>query len=485
MYLRAGLISLVLLLASRVLGLARESVQAAAFGTTALGDLAVLMLTLPDIVTAILASGAMAYALLPWWAGLQPPALAASQRRTAMVLVSVGLAMAAALWLAPALVGGWLAPGLGPDMQPLLVSTVRWAAIAVPASLLASLWYTRLQHERDVLGMYGMNIVHTGVIVTAMLVLAWQHPANAIAWLGAALVLALGLRLLFLRWRLGRTAAQPAAPSPGLKPADLPAWSVWAWAVLAAGVPVAVPLLARSLVSQGGEGALSTFNYAWKLIELPNMLAVQLVATLAFPALTRARAEGRDFSGALRAAFLLAWTLAWAGTLALWLGAVPVARLLFGWGRMEPERVADVATWAALGGWTLPGQALVAVTVLVLATVGRLRTAALAYVAAFGGLVALGTLGLHGGQRIMQSLVVLFVALALLLLWSVRAHALRALAWRDMAVPALLCAVLAPLGRYFQPAHPMAVLAMSGVLAAALLGLTYAASPVLRATLKR
>jgi putative peptidoglycan lipid II flippase len=47
MYLRAGVISLALLLASRVLGLLRESVQAATFGTTGLADMVVMMLTCP------------------------------------------------------------------------------------------------------------------------------------------------------------------------------------------------------------------------------------------------------------------------------------------------------------------------------------------------------------------------------------------------------------------------------------------------------
>jgi hypothetical protein len=65
MYLRAGVISLGLLLASRVLGLLRESVQAATFGTTGLADLVVMMLTLPDLASAILAAGALSYALLP------------------------------------------------------------------------------------------------------------------------------------------------------------------------------------------------------------------------------------------------------------------------------------------------------------------------------------------------------------------------------------------------------------------------------------
>ena len=68
MFLKAGALSLALLLASRLLGLARESAQAAAFGTSGLGDVAVLMLTLPDWLAGLLASGALAYVLLPHWA---------------------------------------------------------------------------------------------------------------------------------------------------------------------------------------------------------------------------------------------------------------------------------------------------------------------------------------------------------------------------------------------------------------------------------
>ena len=67
MFLKAGVLSLGLLLASRLLGLVRESAQAAAFGASGMGDLAVLMLTLPDWVAGLVASGALAYVLLPLW----------------------------------------------------------------------------------------------------------------------------------------------------------------------------------------------------------------------------------------------------------------------------------------------------------------------------------------------------------------------------------------------------------------------------------
>jgi len=74
----AGLISLMLLLTSRLLGLLRESAQAAAFGTSGMADAVVLMLTLPDWLTGFIAGGALSYVLLPLWARQSPAAQWAS-----------------------------------------------------------------------------------------------------------------------------------------------------------------------------------------------------------------------------------------------------------------------------------------------------------------------------------------------------------------------------------------------------------------------
>ncbi|MBE7942886.1 virulence factor MviN, partial [Ramlibacter aquaticus] len=98
MFLKAGALSLLLLLASRVLGLGRESAQAAAFGASGLADVAVLMLTLPDWFAGLLASGALAYVLVPAWAGMAPAQVAASQRRLTRAVLALGGALALGAW---------------------------------------------------------------------------------------------------------------------------------------------------------------------------------------------------------------------------------------------------------------------------------------------------------------------------------------------------------------------------------------------------
>ena len=136
-------------------------------------------------------------------------------------------------------------------------------------------------------------------------------------------------RLAWLAWRL------PASPKPVViaPRVNLPCASVWLWAELSSGLPLVFPLVARSLTSTAGEGSLASFTYASKLIELPLVLAVQLVASLAFPAITRTQAGSPERQQAIGLAFSVAWALACAAIAMVATFSLPIASVLFGWGR--------------------------------------------------------------------------------------------------------------------------------------------------------
>ena len=172
MFLKAGALSLTLLLASRLLGLLRESAQAAALGTTGMADVAVLMLTLPDWITGVLASGALSYVLLPHWAQQNPVQQAQTQRQVARWLLVAAVVMAALLWLFQQPVIRLLASGLPPALFTQAGTGLVWCAVALPAALLAALWGTRLQHERDFIGLYGANLVVNTLLVAALFLIA-------------------------------------------------------------------------------------------------------------------------------------------------------------------------------------------------------------------------------------------------------------------------------------------------------------------------
>ena len=484
MFLRAGVLSLALLLASRVLGLVRESAQAAAFGASAMGDVAVLMLTLPDWLAGVLASGALAYVLLPAWAREERARIAASQRRVAHALLAGGIVLALLLALARGPVLGWLAAGLPEGVRGAAGLGLAWSAAAIPLALLSALWVTRLQHERDFVGMYSANLVVNVLLIAALVVagVAFDTALSDVIVLGAGLMLAMAARLA---WLHGRQRPFRAAAAPADEPA-LPRAPVWAWAAAAAGLPLALPFAARSLASQEAEGALATFNYAWKLVELPLVLAIQLVGMLALGPISRAlrgASSPQESALPLRRGFALAWTLACACVAGLLLASPAIAQLLFGWGRMQPEALADVARWGRLGAWSLLPQAVVAIALAALAAQDRLRVAVLAHALA---LLVLLLAGAREGGALMVWLDLLWVGIALLLLRALRPARHGWLPWRAFAaaagVLALLQAVLLATGIPSSFAAQWAAAVAAGT---ALFGITWWASADLRAALAR
>ena len=443
MYLRAGVFSLGLLLLSRVLGLLRESAQAATFGSTSMGDAVIVMFTLPDLLVGILASGALSYVLLPVWAqqsaggGID----AAGQRRVAYALTLGGLGLGLLVWIFRSAVVQALAPGLTGDMKVASTGALGWSALVLPLAMLAALWVTRLQHERDFVGMYAGNLIVNVALVVGLLAVAKSAASDAasqtsaLSLLGVCLAVAMMARLAWLAWRL------PARPQATvvLQTMRLPATSVWLWAALSSGLLLVFPLVARSLASGAGEGALASFNYAWKLIELPLVLAVQLVASLAFPAITRTEAGAPQRQQAVGLAFLIAWALACAAVAVVATFSLPIAGLLFGWGRMSAGGLEVIAQWSAIGIWSLLPQALMAVLLTVMATHGRMHAAVWVLGAGLALLLLVGLLGELNGSRVMWLLNGVFTCMAAVLMLLERRNIKAGFPYLACLAPLVVC----------------------------------------------
>jgi putative peptidoglycan lipid II flippase len=492
MFLRAGILSLVLLLASRVLGLLRETAQAAAFGASSLGDLAVLMFTLPDLLASIFLSGALSYVLLPAWAKCTGVEIDMLQRRLAGVL----FAGAAIIFVVFAVLGGPLGALLAASAvqagEPVRLALLLGAA-ALALALLAALWTTRLQHERDFVGMYGANLVVNAVLVFALFFIAaradftrasGQFSSKTLWWLGAALLAAGALRLLWLHLRLPKRAVAGGPLSPTVTPPALPPRALWLWAGLSAGLPLVLVLVARSVAAGSAAGALASFNYAWKLVELPLVLAVQLVASLALPALAQALTRSARTEAA-SLALLLAWALACAALAALLGFAQPLAQLLYGYGRMDAAGLARVAQWAALGAWSLPAQAVLAVLTTLLASEQRMKPVALLYALAAGVvLVAALVLPLDGRSAMLWlSGVLSAIAVATAVLaqrfWQ------GAWPWRAMLAPLAVAVGAGYAARQVMWSNlPLAGVFCAGA-AILVVASAYATSPQLQAALRR
>jgi putative peptidoglycan lipid II flippase len=390
--------------------------------------------------------------------------------------------LGALVWLFRHAVVQALAPGLAGDIKLASANALGWSAVVLPLAMLAALWVTRLQHERDFIGMYAGNLIVNLALVAGLFVVANSvaPQISALNLLGVCLVIAMLGRLAWLAWRL------PARPQPTAmaQSVDLPPASVWLWAALSSGLLLVFPLVARSLASSAGEGALASFNYAWKLIELPLVLAVQLVASLAFPAITRTEAGSPARQQAISLAFLIAWTLACAAIAAVATFSLPIASLLFGWGRMSPASLDVIAQWSAIGIWSLLPQALMAVLLTVMATYGRMQTAVWVLAAGLLVLLAVGLLGNLNGVAVMWLLNAVFACMAVVLMVIERRNTHAAFPYLACLVPLLACAGLVSLKPVLLNLNIVLTLIFGAVFGLLVTGSAVVASPVLRGLLR-
>ena len=486
MYLRAGVLSLGLLLASRVLGLLRESAQAAAFGSTGVGDAVIVMFTLPDLLVGVVFSGALSYVLLPLWALQSPAEQQRSQKKVAVALIVMGMLLGSLVWLLRDGLVSALAPGLQGALKTLGSDSLAWSAAALPLALLAALWATRLQHERDFVGVYaGSLLVNAALVVGVLVVARTGWSVSALPVLGGALLLGGAARLVWLYARLPKAMPLPRrAMIPTVAGAGLPKASIWLWAALSSGLLLLLPLIARSLASTSGEGALANFNYAWKLVELPLVLAIQLVASLAFPAITRTTPDSPERAQALQMAFVLAWALACAAVAAVATFSLPLAQLLFGWGRMGADSLEVIARWSAVGVWSLLPQALTAVLLTLMATRQQMHVAVWAYAAGALALCTLGWAGLVSGTAVMLALNAVLAGVALVLLVSQRKNLRGALYWPGLMIPLGVCILLVS-GKPWVTASGVWALVLAALFALAVLGSAWLSSPMLKVRLGR
>ncbi len=325
-------LSLLLLAASRLLGVLRDAVVATQFGLSGHADAALVALSYPDFTISLLWGAAVPAVMVPRMAGRAPDEIAAEAARWSRLALLVFALAGLASWLARVPLVHLLAPGLhGADAGLAARVLGLGALLALPAGAVTMVAAAALQSQGRVQWQYGGNAVFNLVLILGLLLAARLH---GFAWIAAGIALASLARLGLLRRALAGLGAprRPAARWPdsdGLRAAVL--------ALSASGLTVLYTLGARALASDNGPGQLGVFHYAQRVGELPLHTVFAVAAALALARLSAAEAAG-DRAGArergrqwMRSMLRVALLLGACGMLAAPLGV----RLLFGWGRMD------------------------------------------------------------------------------------------------------------------------------------------------------
>ncbi len=346
---KAAALVMTLFIVSRMLGLAREMVIGAVFGTSAEYDAYLAAVRIPDILFTLIAGGALGSAFIPTFTGYFAREDAAGGWRLASAIVNlllVALTAAALLaWLlAPVLVSVVLAPGFTPDQQALTISLLR-VMLAAPLFFGVSGVVMGALNARQhfLLPALAPSMLNLSLIVAVWLLaprmgvraLALGYVAGAVLHLGIQVP---GLFLVDARYRPVLTLRDPGV---------LEVLRLMAPRVLGLAAVQVNFLVNTNIASRQGEGAVSALNYAWLLMLLPQGVFAQAVGTAAFPTFAAQAARGergemrRTLSATLRAVFFLSLP----ATGGLVMLARPLVGLLFERGAFSASSTAAVA-WA-------------------------------------------------------------------------------------------------------------------------------------------
>ena len=404
-------------------------------------DVAVLVLSFPDLLTTVLVGGAVSAVVIPDFKAAQ--ATGGARRLFVSMIVLVGaatglVALAAAVG-APLFVRA-LGPGLAESTAARAVPLFALAAAVFPLTALAAVTTGYLQAT----GRFGVPAAGT-LIFNATLVAA----VGLFARPGALAAVAAGaLAGASLRWLSQLVAALRVPDAPGALPRrarDLAGLARrYPEALGATSAIVLVPFAARTIASFGATGDVASLTYALRIVDFPLGSFITVGSVAALPHLAELVVAHRRGEAALLLADLLRVTAALTVpvTVALVASAGPLAALLYGRGAAGPAAVEQIGSLAAVALLSLPAQGANAAFTAVYVADRRLGTA---FVINALGLIAFAVVALVAGERAgPRGIAAAYVALhwTLALVYIVDLRRARGLALASDALPGIATAAL-------------------------------------------
>lgn len=330
-----------LALVAKVLGLMKDIVVAAQFGTTAVMDAFLVAFTVPTIIHSWLRAPIRSGFIPVFNDTVAKEGEDKAWRASGILMTDLTLIMTAAAVVvfvaAPWIVRG-IAPGFDPETHRLAASLIRimaaTIAIAGPMGILSSLYHCYGNFAIPAL----TTPVHNIVLIVAALTLAVRYGIRGLAWgvLAASVVHFFVLLPLLLR-NIRRLTFRVDFRHPmltGILRLALPLLIGMAGAKLD-------DVIDRLFASMLAEGSISGLAYALRLIEIPKEVLVLGFSTVLFPLYARLAAKERfaELGSKLASSMSMGFFVLLPVSVAMALLAEPFVRLVFERGEFDERSV--------------------------------------------------------------------------------------------------------------------------------------------------
>ncbi|HSS36534.1 MAG TPA: murein biosynthesis integral membrane protein MurJ, partial [Patescibacteria group bacterium] len=361
---RAGLIVTVAFLISRALGWVRLVVIGTTFGATSELDTFFAAFRIPDLIFQLVAAGALSSALIPVIAGLLETDAESRAWRVASTVANLMLAillvLAAIMFVsAPAIVPA-ITPGFTEAQWAQTVELTRIMLLSPILLALGSL-ATSLLNAKDRFGAAAAApIVYNLAIIGAAILLAPTYGVYSLAiGVVAGSACHIGVQLLPLRQTGFRWTPRIDLGDPSARQALV----LMVPRAVGLGASQLTFLVATSLATNLGAGAVSAFSIAFSVFQIPIGVIGIPIGVVMLPSMSRDLARGDVASYVSlvgRALRLILWVMLPLAGLTIVL-RTEIVTLLFGYGRFDEHGVALTAAVLTCLSFALASESLIAI----------------------------------------------------------------------------------------------------------------------------
>lgn len=335
------------MLLGRFSGFAREAVLASSLGVSSSGDVAVLMLSIPDLLVNILVGGGLAAALIPEFSERTSRPARVLLFQSLLVFVAVFAFVALVLMLNAETLVMLVAPGFEREQASLAAYGLGVVVWLIPLTVASGVIAAYLNaHNHFVLVALGTLILNM-VIILGLLI--GRYADNMLTILSVFILLGGGVRLIL---QYLHSCKIEGGPAPAVKPWLLDRKIIVSYLQVAGAgsLLLCFPVIARAFASSLGEGGVAQISYAVKLVELPLAVAVTFLSVVFFPRMSKAFVEDQG---------LYIELATWGCRITIFLSLIatasfipiaePVVQLVYGYGAMDALAVKNVAELFAIG----------------------------------------------------------------------------------------------------------------------------------------
>lgn len=397
------------LVAGRLLGFLREVLLAGRLGVSAEADMAIVILTLPDFLIALLMSGGFSAALVPALRRQAPSDRLRLYRCVSSIALLVALGVAAFIALFPWQIFALLAPALDARTVEPALGALQLAAFSIPLAALSGA-LGALLNARGVFFVVGLgtviyNFVICGFLLTLPAGMSFLVPL-------ACAVIAAGTARFALLSASARVPFGFSFQRPPIMPRGL--FRLFVAGVLASGIGAGAQIIFRTLAGLESPGTLTAFAYALKLYLLPVVILFTPITTVL---LTRFADHGTKPGRVREEAVAVVLVVAFATFAVGMTSGAAIARLIYFRGAMTEEAMQELIFFAELMFLAVPFAGLEMVGAAWLnasARTGRV----LAHASA--ALILGAGLAIWEPDLVMEGFLTFYVVLAVLNVWQMR-----------------------------------------------------------------